>query len=395
MRAGRPSLRAWGLCGLGVVMMGAGVVLEEATNAPSDEPLIENILLLLAFLSFPVFGALVASRQPRNAVGWIFIAVGIGIGFLVTGEEYAYYGLVRDNEVPGAAVGAWFEQWLWIPSIGILMTFGLLLFPNGRLPSRRWRWLAWGTGLLLAIVSVAGMMEERLEGHGYSVDNPIGIPGLADVEATFGPALLVLAACTLLSAASIVMRFRGSRGDERQQLKLVAFGGCLMIVMLLVGDLVDTLLPARVGWLFPVVLLLFLSSIGVAMLKYRLYDIDVIINRTLVYGALTALLAAAYLGSVLLLQSVIPAADDSDLTIAGSTLAVAALFRPLRARVQGFIDRRFYRRKVDAQHTLESFSSRLRDDVDLDHLSRDLLGVVRDTMQPEHASLWLRAEAGR
>jgi hypothetical protein len=394
MRAGRPSVRAWGLCGLAVVMMVAGVVLDEATNAPSDEPFIEGVLLLLAFLAFPVLGALIASRQPRNAIGWIFIAIGLGIGFLVAGEEYAYYGLVRGLEVPGAAVGAWFEQWLWLPSIGLMLTFGLLLFPNGRLPSRRWRWLAWGTGLLLAVVTIAGMTEERLEGHGYSVDNPIGIPGLGDVEATFGPALLVLAVCILLCAASIVMRFRRSRGDERQQLKLVAFGACFMVVMLLVGDLLDALLPSPVGWLFPVVLLLFLSSIGGAMLKYRLYDIDLVINRTLVYGALTALLALAYFAIVVALQNVIPGAGDSDLTIAGSTLAVAALFRPLRARVQGFIDRRFYRSKVDAQRTMESFSSRLREDVDLEHLSADLLNVVRDTMQPEHSSLWLRLPSG-
>jgi hypothetical protein len=393
MRAGCPAVRAWGLCGLGVVMMGAGVVVDEATNAPSDEPFIEGVLLLLAFLAFPVLGALVASRQRRNAIGWIFIAIGLGIGFLVAGEEYAYYGLVRGHEVPGAAVGAWFEQWLWLPSLGLMLTFGLLLFPNGRLPSRRWRWLAWGTGLLLAVVTIAGMVEERLQGHGYSIENPIGIPGLGDVEATFGPALLVLAVCVLLCAGSIVMRFRRSRGEERQQLKLVAFGACFMVVMLLVGDLLDALLPSPVGWLFPVVLLLFLSSIGMAMLKYRLYDIDLVINRTLVYGALTALLALAYFVIVVALQNVIPGAGDSDLTIAGSTLAVAALFRPLRSRVQGFIDRRFYRRKVDAQRTLESFSSRLREDVDLDHLSADLLTVVRDTMQPVHASLWLRLPA--
>jgi hypothetical protein len=366
------------------------VTLGEVTGAPSDGSLLESILLVLAFLTFPVLGALVASRQPRNAVGWIFIAVGVGIGFLVAGEEYAFYGLVQNNEVPGAAVGAWLEQWLWLPSVGIMLTFGLLLFPNGRLPSRRWRWVAWITGLLLATVTIAGMAEERMQGHGYSIDNPIGIPGLGDVEATFGPVLLALAGCVVLCAASIVTRFRRSRGDERQQLKLVTFGACFMVVMLLVGDFLDAILPSPVPWLFPVVLLLFLTSIAVAMLKYRLYDIDLIINRTLVYGALTALLAATYLALVVLLQGVIPAADDSDLTIAGSTLAVAALFRPLRARVQSFIDRRFYRRKFDTQRTLESFSASLREDVDLDHLSADLLRVVQDTMQPVHASLWLR-----
>jgi hypothetical protein len=174
-----------------------------------------------------------------------------------------------------------------------------------------------------------------------------------------------------------------------------------MVVASFVGNPLAELLPGAVADEIrdlPFVLGIALLPIatGVAILRYRLYDIDRIVNRTLVYGALTAFLAAAYLGIVVALQNLTPGADDSDLTIAGSTLAVAALFRPLRARIQGFIDRRFYRSRFDAQRTLESFSSRLREDVDLDHLSADLLGVVRDTMQPAHASLWLKpAEARR
>jgi hypothetical protein len=312
----------------------------------------------------------------------------------VAGGEYAYYGLVLDSEVPGAAVGAWFEQWLWLPSVGLILTFGLLLFPNGRLPSRRWRWVAWVTGSLIALVTIGGMLEERLEGHGYSVDNPIGIPGLGDVEETFDPVLTGFLVCVLLCALSIVIRFRRSRGDERQQLKLVTFGTCFMVVMIVASDLLDAFVGDGFGWLFPVTLLVFLASIAAAMLKYRLYDIDLVINRTLVYGALTALLAATYLGLVVVLQGLIPAAGESDLTIAGSTLAVAALFRPLRSRVQGFIDRRFYRRRYDAQRTLEQFTARLRDEIDLEALNRELVAVVSDTMQPAHASLWLRPHGG-
>jgi hypothetical protein len=393
MRLTRPSVLAWGLCGSAIMTMAAGQVFQEASNRSEDGSVLEHIGLLLAFALFPALGALVASRQPRNAIGWIFIAIGLGVGLLVAGAEYAYYGLVLNNEVPGAAVGAWLEQWLWLPSVGLILSFGLLLFPNGRLPSRRWRWVAWITGSLIALITIGGMLEERLQGHGYSVDNPIGIPGLGDVEETWGPVLFLFLGCMLLCMLSIVFRFRRSRGDERQQLKLVTFAACFMVAMLLISDLLDAFVGDGFGWMFPVVLLVFLSSIGVAMLKYRLYDIDLVINRTLVYGALTALLAATYLGLVVALQGVIPAAGDSDLTIAGSTLAVAALFRPLRSRVQGFIDRRFYRRKFDAQRTLESFSASLRDDVDLDHLSADLLNVVRDTMQPAHASLWLRLPA--
>jgi O-antigen/teichoic acid export membrane protein len=207
----------------------------------------------------------------------------------------------------------------------------------------------------------------------------------------------VMLVLILVSLASLIVRFRRSHGEERQQLKWIAYVAGVMSVLLfnelfllewlgagettfgIAGEHLANLSAAT----FPI-------AAAIAILKYRLYDLDLVINRTLVYGALTALLAVTYFAMVVLLQNAIPGADDSDLTIAGSTLAVAALFRPLRSRVQGFIDRRFYRRKFDAQRTLESFSSRLREDVDLDHLTRDFLGVVHDTMQPAHASLWIR-----
>jgi hypothetical protein len=237
------------------------------------------------------------------------------------------------------------------------------------------------------------------------VANPLGIEALRPLSGSLDVSVGLLPLCMVGSALSLIGRFRRSRDRERLQLKWLAAGAgltaTLYLVLMASGGAEHFGLwtpPAWVNNFDDVIIYSFALipvSVGVAVLKYRLYDIDVIINRTLVYGGLTALLATTYLGTVLLLQGVIPTAGDSDLTIAGSTLAVAALFRPLRARVQDFIDRRFYRRKVDAQHTLESFSSRLRDDVDLDNLSRDLLGVVRDTMQPEHASLWLRPEDAR
>jgi hypothetical protein len=228
------------------------------------------------------------------------------------------------------------------------------------------------------------------------VANPLGISGSQDLfEALNVAANVGLLVVAVLAIASLLARVRRSAGQEREQLKWFAYAAALMLVASFVGNPLAELLPPSVAedvrnlpFVFGISLLPIAT--GIAILRYRLYDIDRIVNNTLVYGALTALLAAAYLGIVVALQNLVPGADDSDLAIAGSTLAVAALFRPLRARIQGFIDRRFYRRKYDMQRTLESFSSRLREDVDLDNLRADLLGVVRDTVQPAHASLWLK-----
>jgi hypothetical protein len=352
-------------------------------------------LVIVAFasfvLAFSTVGALVASRQPRNALGWVMCAM--ALAFVIGGIAVIYtdYSLDAKSSLPGESLFAWLGNWSWGVAIG-LPAFLLLLFPYGRLPSPRWRIAAWGAacGTLLLPAGVAlrpGALPDT------SIDNPIGIPGTAGLmEALESIGVLLIVMSTVASAVSVIVRFRRSRGEERQQLKWLAYAAAVVAACLAASipleatgrhDQLSNFLVTQSLTFIPV-------CIGIAILRYRLYDIDVIVNRTLVYGALTALLAAIYLALVVFLQGVIPAADDSDLTIAGSTLAVAALFRPLRSRVQGFIDRRFYRKKFDAQRTLEAFSASLREDVDLDHLSADLLKVVRDTMQPVHASLWLR-----
>ena len=361
-------------------------------------------LFVVAMLSFTVVGVLIAVRLPRNAIGWLLLAIGFSWGLVLFADGYVVRATeLSPGSLPNPALAAAMSGWLWIPPIGLMGNYLILLFPDGHLPSARWRPLAWiaGGGLVLSAVAIlfspGSLADVGLPGE----SNPLGIESLEGVLSALQVAIALIPTTMVASAVALVLRFRRSRGEERLQMKWLAaaagtVAGLYLVVM--AGSLTYAYSDSNADPLWAQVLDqvalvsfgLIPIAIGISILKHRLYDIELIINRTLVYGALTALLATAYFGIVVLLQGVVPAASDSDVTVAASTLAVAALFRPLRARVQRFIDRRFYRRKVDAQRTLESFSSRLRDDVDLDHLSMDLLGVVRDTMQPAYASLWLR-----
>ena len=352
-------------------------------------------------LGYPLVGALVASRQPANPVGWLLLAIGLGL---------ALGALVDTNlasaSPPAFAVSAWLSEtawYVWLTSAGVFLP---LVFPNGRLVSPRWRPVLWlGLGALLAGIVGVGFEPGPLEVDSpRSLDNPLGIEAAAGFLSGLARVGDVLAAVSfLLAAASLVVRFRRSRGTERQQLKWFAYVGLValaglavaMVAVLFgaqegeeVGSWVDVL--GAVGWFVALgtIVIGIPIATGMAILRHRLYDIDVVIRRTLVYGALTATLAASYVGSVLLLQLVL--SPESDIAIAASTLAVAALFRPAGSRIQQLVDRRFYRSKYDAAQTIEAFSARLRDEVELDTLSSDLSGVVRQTMQPAHVSLWLR-----
>jgi hypothetical protein len=348
-------------------------------------------------LAFSGVGLLIATRQPRNPIGWIFLAVGMVSSLQRWGLEYAVFDLIANRaSLPGARMAAWLAGWIWVPLVGLVGIFVPALFPRGEFLSRRWRMLGWLGGMAISLTSfgvatISGPMDSAGE-----IDNPFGIIEGVDLQTLFFTTLLVPS--LIAAAISLVARFRRSGETERAQIKWLAYAAGLLALDLAAGGVVyptasrSSLSFQLLSNLTVLALGAIPAAVGVAILKYRLYDIDRLINRTLVYGGLTALLAVVYLALVVILQGAIPGAGDSDLTIAGSTLAVAALFRPLRARVQGFIDRRFYRRKFDAQRTVESFSSRLREDVDLEHLSADLLSVVGDTMQPVHASLWLRRE---
>jgi hypothetical protein len=366
-------------------------------DAEGFDPLFDGAFGL-SLLTFPTVGAVIASRRPRNAIGWVFLAAGIPFAFTGAVHGYAVYALFTEpGSLPGAEVMAWMASWMFLPPLFAVPTFLFLLFPDGKALSPRWRVVGWMAAVGIASTVLTAFTPGRLEEAPFKdVVNPLGIESAEPILKVVWP---IGWASVLLSimgaAASMLVRLRRAKGLERQQLKWIASAAGLFVLANVVGSATIASGREELGQL---AILLALAGIpiaaGVAILRHRLYDIDRLVNRTLVYGALTALLAGAYFVIVVALQNLIPGADDSDGIIAGSTLAVAALFRPLRGRVQSFIDRRFYRRRYDAQRTLEQFTSRLRDEIDIDALNRELVAVVSDTMQPAHASLWLRSERG-
>jgi hypothetical protein len=371
---------------LTIIAVGPGLPLNDP-NRPALVDYVANIL-------FPLVAGLIAYRRPGNRVGWLLLAYSLGVAVASFVAAYGHHGVVRDpGSLPLAGAAVWLSATSWMTGL-VFLPLTFLRFPTGDLPSPRWRW-AQGLCLLpLVVIAIpaVGLIGEPapLLFDAFSEDDPVARLEWSIVF--FEVALLALVLVTLVSLISLVVRYRRSGVLERLQLKWVMWAAGVLVLSGVWEAIVGS--SGIIAAVSSVAFAAIPASIAIAILRYRLYEIDRLINRTLVYALLTVLLAAAYFGIVVALQNVIPGAGDSDLTIAGSTLAVAALFRPLRARIQGFIDRRFYRSRFDAQRTLESFSSRLREDVDLDHLSADLLQVVHGTMQPAHASLWLREVRG-
>jgi len=406
---------AWSLATLSLLLCVAAIGLYLATlpvvlQTPSswDTGGLSAVLyVFLPFLAFPLVGALVASRRPHNPIGWLCLAVGIFWMLAIMSGSYAMYGLQVAN--PGtvpfpAAIGSLGEE-LAPATGGLIGTYLLLLFPNGRLSSRRWRPLAWLSGAVIVSIIVGGVLTPgRLQDLGR-VRNPFGLeeyPWIADAAQGI---MLLLPLCILASAVSLVLRFLRSGGEEREQIKWLAFAALILGLGFSSFVIPGILAPeatrgANTLWenlLEDAVTLSFAGipvAVGIAILRYRLYDIDVIINRALVYGLLTAMLILCYFGAVVFLQAAFRSltGQESTLAVVASTLVIAALFNPLRRRIQSFIDRRFYRRKYDARKTLEAFSAKLRDETDLQALNGELTRVVRETMQPAHVSLWLRPE---
>jgi hypothetical protein len=343
-------------------------------------------------------GAIVASRRPENPVGWLLCLAGVTISTSSFASQYAIYALLaRPGSLPAGEALAWIAAWQ-LPIMNGIPVLYLLLFPTGRLPSRRWRPVAW---LTVAFV-IVGVVLSALSPGAYlgslgPIRNPLGIEGLTAIYKAvfFTMAPLLIGAAVL----SVFVRLRRSVGIERQQLKWFAYAvaafavGIILVSVITVVDTPPWFERAGVAF-FTLAGAAYPVAIGIAILRYRLYDIDRIINRTLVYGSLTAMLALVYLGGVVGLQATLGGltGQESTLAIVASTLLIAALFSPLRRRVQGFVDQRFYRRKYDAAKTLEAFNARLRDETDLDALSGDLVWVASRTVQPDHVSLWLRPD---
>ena len=346
-----------------------------------------------AFAAFGLVGALIVWQRPGNVLGWLLAADGLLAVWGASADTYADIAYEAGGGTdPLFLAAVWLSLWYWFPLLGLTMIFTPLLFPDGKLPSPRWWPVAWAAGLVLALMTFLAAFRERIEFPGISMDNPLGIPGIQDPEENWIGSVTLGCYIVLLVAAlaSLVVRYLRSGGMQRQQIKWLMFATIMAVVITVSEDLVAFLPDSGVP--FAVAIALFPVAIAVAIFRYRLYDIDFVINRTLVYGSLTITLLAGYVGAVVVLQRVFILFTDqgSTLAVVASTLAIAALFNPLRRRFQAFIDRHFYRSKYDAAKTLEAFGARLRDETDLEALNDDLIGVVRDTMQPAHASLWLR-----
>jgi hypothetical protein len=347
---------------------------------------------------FSIVGALIASRRPENLVGWLLCLFALSESFLLFSAQYALIALLaQSNPLPVGEAFAWLTSWI-VPIIIGLSLFYILLFPTGRLPSRRWRSLAWLIVAFVLVGVISGAFSPGPVDTLGPIRNPLGVEGFPNVLGVvfdiMAPVLLVAA------AASVFVRLRYAMGEERQQIKWFAYAAAATVIGLVLAYVIPTVIDTslwfeRAGYAVLIAVIPAIPiSIGIAILRYRLYDIDIIINRTLVYGSLTVMLALVYFGGVAVLQRLLApvTGQDSQLAIVASTLAIAALFNPLRRRIQSFIDRSFYRRKYDAAKTLEGFSMKLRDETDLNALSDDLVGVVRETMQPAHVSLWLRPD---
>jgi hypothetical protein len=388
---------AWALWALSIALTVLSLwLLVLSLSHPGVHIFVHWIEATVLAIGFSTVGAVVTPRHSQNPMGWIFCAVGLLYAAVHFVAEYAIYTLLAaPGSLPAGEAAAWVFSWLFVPQIG-LSGLLILLFPDGRVQSIRWRWFAW----LIVFATPASMVMAALSpGEIVGLDpihNPLGIEDLPNLYELVQALMLTL---LLVAATSLLVRLRRARGVEQQQIKWFAYA----VVVASSGSILTYVVPVAIGapWLelvsyvpFVVGVVSVPISMGIAILRYRLYDIDLLINRTLVYGALTAMLVGVYVGSIVVLQGLVRVftGQESQLAIVASTLAVAALFNPLRRRIQSFIDRRFYRSKYDAAKTLAAFSAKLRDETDLDALSDDLVGVVRETMQPAHVSLWLRPD---
>jgi hypothetical protein len=375
---------AWAVALVTVALVALGVALlpsqEWGLSLEFVSRAVGNSLFILAC---SVVGLLIVSRRPGNAIGWIYALVAFA---LAVGEAAGGYA---SRSLPGAAWVALLPDLMWLVATPLGVALLLLLFPTGRLSGRRWRPVVWAIVVATAAAVVGTALTPGPVEFYPQFQNPLGLAGAGPaLEVIVQVAFVVLTAGVFAAAGSLIVRWRRARGVERQQLKWLAYAAAMLVVAQVGASLLPRTLFLVVSM---VATLLFPAATGIAVVRYRLYEIDRIINRTLVYGLLTATLGLVYAELVLVLGQLL--GQDSSLAVAGATLAVAALFQPARRRIQQGVDRRFNRRRYDAAQTIEVFSTRLRDQIDLDTLSAELLAVVDQTMQPTRVSLWLRPSA--
>lgn len=366
-----------------LVVASALLVLQAPATIDRSETVIGLVLLPM-----PVVGALVAWRRPTNSVGWLLLAAGVVWTTSALADTYVTVSEPPADPLPYASWIGWIGTWAWFAAVSIIGAFMLFVFPTGHLPSPRWKPVVWAGVVALAVALVGGATDPTPVAEG--LPNPLGSDHpIFELART---AAMSLAALFVAAAVSLVMRFRRSTGVERQQLKWFVYAAAVLPLAFTIAGLFEEGLIGAVAWvtLLLVAILGLPIVIGIAIMRYRLYDIDLVINRTLVYVALTALLAVVYLALVATISTF---AGDSELVTAASTLAVATLFNPLRRRVQEQVDHVFYRRKYDARRTVDAFSSRLRDEIDLQTVNAELIDTVQRTMHPAHVSVWLKKGA--
>jgi hypothetical protein len=394
------------LTGVVVLLLGARIWLAVAFGSDTvngqEESLLDQLLLIGAFGSYFVVGIVLIMKRPDNRVGWVLAAIGALTTVGAVAEGYGMLVLAPGGrpDLPGGVLAAWIMNWYWFPLLGLIAVFVPMLFPTGRPLTPRWRWLFYAGSALLVLITLAAwvkpvLTDGSLNDPAFAVANPIGVGAVGNIEkssvgAVLLGGLLALAAC---SVVSLVVRFRRSRGVERQQMKLFVFACTLMAAQMVLSEpVLAKLLPAGVdGLLFVVAIALPPVSIGVAVLRYRLYDIDRLISRSVSYALLTAVLLTLYLGAVSVMSAVgAGVAGQSSAGVAVATLLAAAAFGPARRRIQSLVDRRFNRARYDAERIVGGYRQRLRDEVELQKVTDELVTAVRSTVQPTAATLWLR-----